>query len=89
MTEPLHIRLGILPRGLGREDAAEYCGVEPATFDDWRQKDLIPGPMPGTRRWDRKALDIALDKLSNITAPSAPKRGRWANVGKAAGAVRH
>ena len=29
-----------------------------------------PKPLPGTRRWDRKAIDLALDKISGI--PSAP-----------------
>ena len=30
----------------------------------------MPKPLPGTRRWDRKALDQALDALSGI-APAA------------------
>lgn len=80
---PLHVRTGITPRGLTREGAAEYCGIEPATFDDWRQRKLIPGPMPGTKRWDRKALDLALDRLSNIAAPSEENWGDFADVGKA------
>lgn len=89
MPDPLHIRLGIVPRGLTREDAAEYCGVTAWTLDKYVQRGLLPGPMPGTKRWDRKALDIALDQLSNIAAPSAPKAGRWGNVGKTARALRH
>lgn len=88
MTDPLHIRLGITPRGLEREDAAEYCGIEPATFDEWRQRGLMPGPMPGTKRWDLEALRLAFDKLSGIGAPSAVRQGVAANVGKAARAVR-
>lgn len=78
---PLHVRRGIVPRGLTREDAAEYCGVTAWTFDDWRRRNLIPDPMPGTKRWDRKALDLALDQLSNI-APASPKRGAFGDVGK-------
>lgn len=89
MSDPLHIRLGIIPRCLNREDAAEYCGVTAWTLDKYVQRNLLPGPMPGTKRWDRKALDIALDRLSNIAAPSSPKAGRWANVGKAARAIRN
>ena len=83
MTEPLHLRLGITPRLLSREDAAEYCGVTAWTFDAWRRADLIPGPAPGTKRWDRKALDLALDRLSNIAAPSEENWGDFADVGKA------
>ena len=26
----------------------------------------MPGPIAGTRRWDRKAIDAALDKRSNL-----------------------
>lgn len=81
-------RLGIERRGLTRDEAAEYCGLGLDAFDDWRRRDLVPGPMPGTKRWDRKALDLALDKLSNIGAPSVVRQGVAANVGKAARAVR-
>lgn len=80
---PLHVRKGITPRGLTREDAAAYCGVTPWTFDEWRRNELVPGPMPGTKRWDRKALDLALDRLSNIAAPSEETWGDFADVGKA------
>lgn len=87
MPDPLHIRLGITPRGLTRDDSAEYCGIDPATFDNWRHSGKLPGPIPGTKRWDRKALDLALDRLSSIeTEPQS--RGDFANVGKAASAIR-
>jgi hypothetical protein len=26
----------------------------------------MPGPIAGTRRWDRRAIDAALDRLSNL-----------------------
>lgn len=61
---------GIIPRGLTREQAAEYVGVEPATFDKYRQRDLLPGPMRGTMRWDRRALDRAMDRLSGLDEQS-------------------
>lgn len=53
-------------RLLTREGAAEYCSLSPEGFDDWRRRKLVPGPLPGTHRWDRKALDAALDKLSGL-----------------------
>lgn len=56
----------IAPRCLSREEAAAYCGVSPQAFDQWRKHGLIPGPLPGTRRWDRKAIDQALDYRSGI-----------------------
>lgn len=55
------------PRGLTREQAAEYVGCETVVaFSDWVRRGLVPGPMKGTHRWDRKALDAALDHLSGL-----------------------
>jgi hypothetical protein len=30
------------------------------------RRGLVPGPLPGTQRWDRKAIDMALDRASGI-----------------------
>ena len=58
---------GLQPRGLTREQAAVYCGCStPGAFDRWVRDGLVPGPIPGTHRWDRLAIDRALDKLSGI-----------------------
>lgn len=54
------------PRLLSRVEAATYCGLSPSSFSDWRRRGIVPGPVPGTHRWDRKALDGALDKVSGI-----------------------
>ncbi len=51
-------------------DAAAYLGVTPAAFSKWVSQGIVPKPLPGTRRWDRKAIDLALDKASGIVAPS-------------------
>ncbi len=56
----------IQPRGLTREDAAAYCGLTPDGFDAWVRRGIVPGPIPGTQRWDRKAIDLALDRASGI-----------------------
>jgi hypothetical protein len=60
----------VMPRLLSGADAAVYLGVAPATFSKWVADGRAPKPLPGTRRWDRKALDLALDKASGI--PMAP-----------------
>jgi hypothetical protein len=61
------------PRGMTKEDAAVYCGcATTAAFDVWIRKGIVPGAMPGTNRWDRKAIDLALDKVSNIEVPVSP-----------------
>ncbi|PTW53886.1 hypothetical protein C8N35_1156 [Breoghania corrubedonensis] len=59
------------PRLLPKDDAAAYCSVSTATFDNWVSRGLIPKKVPGTTRWDRKALDLALDKLSGLDVQSS------------------
>jgi hypothetical protein len=55
-------------RGMSKADAAAYVGCESlSTFDSWIAKGIVPGPIPGTHRWDRKAIDLALDRASGIT----------------------
>jgi hypothetical protein len=68
MADDSHIE----PRLLSGKDAAAYCGLVPATFSQWVAAGRLPGPLPGTRRWDRKAIDLALDKLSGIETHAAP-----------------
>jgi hypothetical protein len=74
-------------RSLTKQEAAEYCGCNSlAAFDQWRAKGIVPGPIPGTSRWDRKALDAALDRASGLVASSAElspyQRWKVANAGK-------
>jgi hypothetical protein len=47
-------------------DAAAYLGLTGAAFSKWVAEGRIPKPLPGTRRWDRKAIDLALDRISGI-----------------------
>ena len=55
------------PRCLTKQEAAIYCGCKTlSSFDQWRAKGIIPPPIPGTNRWDRKALDAALDRASGL-----------------------
>jgi hypothetical protein len=53
------------PRALGREEAAAYVGVSPTHFDRFIGN-VLPGPFSigGRKLWDRKALDLAIDRLS-------------------------
>jgi hypothetical protein len=61
-------------RCLTKQEAASYCGCETlAAFDRWRAKGIVPGPIPGTTRWDKKALDLALDRASGIASASPAK----------------
>ena len=55
-----------MPRLMTREQAAGYCGLTVSGFADWVTRGRLPRPLAGTRRWDRKALDIAIDGLSGL-----------------------
>jgi hypothetical protein len=62
-----YIMNNVSARLLTKEEAAEYCGAKsPRTFDRWRTKNLLPGPIPHLGRWDRKVLDCHIDKLSGL-----------------------
>lgn len=58
------------PRLLSRETAAAYCGMSASRFSQLVKAKTLPGPVPGTTRYDRKAIDVALDKLAGLTASS-------------------
>jgi hypothetical protein len=57
------------PRLMTGGEAAAYLGLTPASFSKWAADGRAPKPLPGTRRWDRKAIDLSLDKSSGIVAP--------------------
>lgn len=70
----------IEPRGLSLDDAATYAGCKTVSaFKDWVRKGKMPGPMPGTHRYDRRAIDAALDRMSGITPASEDQSayGAW------------
>ena len=56
------------PRLLSKKAAADYCGVCVTTLDSYVRQGLVPGPVANTRRFDRKAIDLALDNLSKLTS---------------------
>lgn len=60
------------PRLMSKAEAARYCGLSISGFDNWQKAGTVPGPLPGTQRYDRKALDAALDRHSGLSATIAP-----------------
>lgn len=58
-------------RLLSRERAAAYCGCSVATFSGWVASGHMPRPLFGSRRWDKKAIDVMLDKASGLSLPVA------------------
>ncbi len=60
-------------RGMSKSEAAAYCcGGVLSTFDDWVRRGILPGPIPKTHRWDRRAIDAALDRASGLETTIAP-----------------
>jgi hypothetical protein len=48
------------PPVLTRHDGAKMCGISVSTFDTWVRKGILPGPIAGTRRWSRRAMERRL-----------------------------
>jgi hypothetical protein len=71
-TKPENFISGVQPRGMTKKTAAAYCGCGSlAAFDDWVRRGILPGPIPGTHRWDRKAIDLKLDLASGLQSGTA------------------
>lgn len=60
------------PRLIGRKDAAAYCGITPTAFSLWVRTHIMPPAIPGTRKWDKKAIDAKLDEISGLLPESNP-----------------
>ncbi|SEE86870.1 hypothetical protein SAMN05444161_7543 [Rhizobiales bacterium GAS191] len=56
------------PRLMRRKDAAVYCGLSVRDFNSWVARGLLPAPIEGTNRWDRKAIDLYLDRVSGLVS---------------------
>lgn len=61
---------------LTRSEAAKLCHLSPSGFDVWVKKGIVPGPVAGTRRWSRAALEHALNRTADNDDPEAAYR-RW------------
>ena len=58
----------ITPRLLTRREAATLCRIAPSTFSMWVAAGTMPRPIPGTKRWDRLAIEAKLNELSDLAA---------------------
>lgn len=56
------------PRLIGRKEAATYCGIAESTFSLWVATNKMPQSIPGTRKWDKRAIDARLDEISGLVA---------------------
>ena len=66
-----------LPRGLSREEAARYVSCSLPAFSDWVRRGILPGPIPRTHVWDRKAIDEALDRASGLSQSELSALEQW------------
>lgn len=72
-------------RLITRREAAAYVGLSVSSFDDWVKRRRLPGPLFGGRRWDRKAIDQALDRASGLDSVSPFAEWRRGREGEDAG----
>lgn len=58
-----------------KEGICAYLGhISAATYDGWQAKGLVPGPVPGTNRYDRRQHDHLLDQRAGILAPANDRK---------------
>jgi predicted DNA-binding transcriptional regulator AlpA len=66
------------PRLMTRPQAAAYLGISASTFSTWVAMGKAPPPVPGTRRWDKKAIDAKFDDIDGIrTGEPEDEFDRW------------
>jgi predicted DNA-binding transcriptional regulator AlpA len=64
------------PRGLSREEAARYIGVDTSTFDRLVQESRMPRPIRVGKRaiWDRLKLEACFAELDEDNGENAIDR---------------
>lgn len=60
-------------RLLTREQAAAYCGYTPDHFSKKVAAGELPAHVGGMMRWDKRAIDLAIDKKSGLDSTEAPE----------------
>jgi hypothetical protein len=56
-----------MSRLLTKQGICAYLGdIKPSTYDNWQGKGIVPGPVPGTNRYDIPAHDRALDRIGGL-----------------------
>jgi hypothetical protein len=71
-------RLDGQPRLMTIDELATYCRLSPSGVRSLIARGLLPQSLPGSRRWDRRAVDAALDRASGIrAAPEESAFQRW------------
>jgi hypothetical protein len=58
------------PRLVGEMEAAEFIGIPVATFRAWVGCGRLPSPLLDCGKYDLKAIDVALDRISGLDTPA-------------------
>lgn len=59
-------------RLVSKDGICEYLGqISASTYDAWHAKGIVPGPVRGTNRYDIRAHDAALDRISGLDKANA------------------
>jgi hypothetical protein len=80
MREDVGDSIPAFPRCVRRKEIEQAYGLKPAVFSRLVAKGIMPLRVPGTRMWDRRAIDHALDKISGLGDASndnATEADRW------------
>ena len=59
-----------MPRLVAEREAADAAGLDLATFRAWVASGKLPKPIPDCNKWDVKAIDAAIDRISGLGGPS-------------------
>jgi len=59
-----------MARLVDEKEAAENVGIPIATFRAWVANGRLPQPLPDCGKFDLKALDAAIDRISGLGGPS-------------------
>jgi predicted site-specific integrase-resolvase len=76
-----------MSRLVNEKEAADAVGVDLATFRGWVECGKLPGPIPDCGKFDLKAIDAALDRVSGIGSPTNALDAWRAKGAKNAGAA--
>ncbi len=56
-----------------KDGICRYLGnISHGTYDGWQAKGIVPGPVPGTNRYDIRAHDIALNRRGGLECSRTP-----------------
>jgi hypothetical protein len=59
-----------MARLVAEKEAAEVAGLDLSTFRAWVASGKLPKPIPDCNKYDIKAIDAAIDRVSGLGGPA-------------------